>query len=150
MYNLEKAKDDFPWTRMSDQDVIDWGIADMLSEDDTPIGWFDGMPPGWGNIIHDGLAKIDAIITDSACDVHLHVEQVKEKFGTLRFYVGFLDKDEEPVYDTEWAQRIRNITHEMETETEDVCCFCGRKDGIKWRHGWVHLSCDECEDKNAC
>ena len=149
MYDLEKAKDDFPWTRMSDQDVIDWDVADMLPEDGAPIGWFDGLLPGWGDIIHDGLEKIDAIIADSACDVRLHIEQVKEKWGTLRFYVSFFDKDGESVYGTEWARRVTDVIHEMEDATGKVCAFCGRKDGLKWRRGWVHVSCDECEDEHV-
>lgn len=109
----------------------------------------EDLPEGWGDVIHDGLVRIDAILREHDAADKMYIAQVKEKFGTLRFYYDILGEDGLPVYRDEapWTVELFNAVRDMETSTGKVCCFCGTREGLRWRSGWVHLSCDACEDK---
>ena len=63
-----------------------------------------------------------------------YVIQIKEKFGTLRFYTS--------------------ISHEVldccisqaEKKSEYTCEFCGAA-GLLRNHGWLKTRCNQCEEK---
>lgn len=149
MYDLEKAKDDFPWTRVTYNKVEPWL--------EIGSGWFDDMYEGWGDIIHKGLTEIDAVLRDEDACAKIVIAQVKEKFGGLRMYVDLIyddvylaSEDEETIRRGQrWVKRLFDTIHRMENETETVCCWCGTKENLAWRRGWIHLSCDACEAKHA-
>lgn len=62
-----------------------------------------------------------------------HVEQVKEKFGTLRYYTsGFSDE-------------IESFISKMENETYYTCEGCGNYSTVKNDGGWLSNQCDFCE-----
>jgi hypothetical protein len=63
------------------------------------------------------------------------VQQVKEKFGTLRFYYSGGDK----IFDA-----IVSLT---ETVSGVVCEVCGKNGENKVRLGWYRTLCEECEKK---
>jgi hypothetical protein len=64
----------------------------------------------------------------------LRVHQVKEKFGTLRFYV---DSATDEIF-----ERI----HQAETESETICELCGKSGRLR-SGGWVRTLCDKCEEE---
>ena len=142
MYDLAQAHIDFPWTQVRHSDVEPWRSDGS--------GWFDEVPPGWGNVIHEHLLKLDVLLREHGAANRIFIEQVKEKWGTLRFYYTIFDAGGFPAYgDTEpWIDDFEVIVREMENATGRVCCWCGREDGLKWRSGWVHLSCESCERKH--
>jgi hypothetical protein len=139
MYDLSKAKDDFPWTRVRDNSVEPWL--------EIGEGWFNDVLPGWGDVIHDGLVKIDALLKEHCATERIVIAQVKEKFGQLRFYYDVLGEGGHFAYEDEepWLRELFDIVQEMESATGEVCCYCGTRDNLSWRHGWIHVSCDDCE-----
>lgn len=82
--------------------------------------------PGWEDIIRRLLIDLDK----PEMEWSNHITQVKEKFGTLRFYVGYAS---DAVFD-----RIRDA----ERESEITCQICG-KPGVLRSSGWFTTRCDE-------
>lgn len=141
MYDLTCALKDFPWTHVTYNDVEPWREKES--------GWMEDLPEGWGDVIHEGLKHIDKILGDNDAKERLCIEQVKEKWGTLRFYFIVLDADGLATYDEPWIAELERAVHDMEDETGKVCCFCGTRDNLAWHGGWVHLACDACEKERT-
>ena len=90
---------------------------------------------GWFQLIYD-LSKAITELNDTvqAC-------QVKEKFGTLRFYTNS-GKPET------WNQ-MNQLIVEAEMLSAETCEVCGKQGQIR-EEGWIVTLCDDClEDRNA-
>ena len=84
-----------------------WGIIDHLVEDLFKLGW------------------------------NGRLAQVKEKFGTLRFYIGT------------GSDEIFERIHEAEVESSKTCEMCGDLGSTDSNtHGWIKTLCPDCSDKN--
>jgi len=77
--------------------------------------------PGWGELV-------EAIYNRLPADAH--IDQIKEKFGGLRFYVS---ADSETL----------DFIDEMEAKSLTICEHCG-KPGKPRDGGWILTLCDEC------
>lgn len=77
---------------------------------------------GWGDLVVELYQDLVKIYPD------VEVNQVKEKFGGLRFYTG-------PLYEEGYA-RIREAT----SKSYKTCEICGRR-GKTWNGGWVVTLC---------
>lgn len=64
--------------------------------------------------------------------VYPRASQIKEKFGTLRFYM------------TSYTDEIDKIVTEAEKKSEETCEHCG-KPGTLRTEGWLFTLCDECQ-----
>jgi len=89
---------------------------------------------GWQNIIH-GLAAIISNeldrIEDQEVVEEIYAVQIKEKFGSLRFY---LNAGNDTIYGAvRMAEFISGYT----------CENCGNK-GTMRSDGWIHTLCNEC------
>lgn len=85
---------------------------------------------GWYPLIEHLIADLD----ERFPEYEIHVTQIKEKFGTLRFYVASA---------TEEAYRI--IDH-YEYMSAFICEECGALWAEnKERHGWYKTLCKKCE-----
>lgn len=107
-----------------------------------------GFPgDGWYDIIRE-ICKEMIKIRDLT-GIQFIAEQVKEKFGLLRFYFKDdgrllkLSKKERK----HWVDKIHSIVTELEAKSGTVCEFCGNPGRIRPR-GWVHTFCDDCNDKH--
>lgn len=102
----------------------------------------DRIPEGYGRYIscNEGWYKILEEIDNklSYLDPNYRVAQIKEKFGTLRFY-----------FDTDVEGLIRDIMYDCvraaEYASSYTCEYCGNKSTAKLREGgWVKTLCDSC------
>lgn len=139
MYDLNNVSHDFPWTAVPNQGspVEPWR--------NPGSNWFDELPEGWGDVIHAYLLQLDMLVRRNRWNIY--VAQVKEKFGTLRFYVDILDAEGLPCYadSAEDVKCFYELVHEMESETGRVCCHCGTREGVRCYGGWIHYACPSCE-----
>ena len=97
---------------------------------ETAMCWGFEVGDGWATLIDDLCAKIQAV-----CDVQgvqIKATQVKEKFGTLRFYTDIGCDEIWNIIDD--AERISGITCE-------VCGKLGKTNGINW----LKTTCSEHE-----
>jgi hypothetical protein len=99
----------------------------------TCMCWGFTHGDGWFEIIKDLSEKIVATgIKVKAC-------QVKEKFGTLRYYVDFGEETSK-----EDVEKIYDLIGKAEAKTEVTCEDCGAP-GILRGKGWVRTICDKCQ-----
>lgn len=94
-----------------------------------PDGWgrWIGCGPGWYPI----LSRLEGRLHQTDPDYRVH--QIKEKFGTLRFY---------------WASRnleagMVAVAH-AEAESARTCERCGNPGRLRKRNGWFRTVCDDC------
>ena len=94
-----------------------------------------GFPgDGWFDIINDLCKKL------TETGYHMKVVQVKEKFGTLRFYVD-IESNEKEVVD-----KIHDLIGDAEILTEKTCEMCGAPAKLR-TGGWWRTTCDKCEEE---
>lgn len=113
---------------------------DNVDEDDAEIlrpvrarfatGWGEWVEceRGWWPII----AELDRAIAAIAPDYE--VQQIKEKFGGLRYYYGVGDAGFDP--------RIDELIDAAEREAAHTCEFCGAP-GRARSGGWIKTTCDQ-------
>lgn len=88
------------------------------------IKW-SGVGPGWESLLDELCQKLSKLPEE------IEVHQVKEKFGSLRFYI---DKGSEEAF---------KIIQEAEERSATICEQCGQPGRIRGKH-WVHCCCDAC------
>jgi hypothetical protein len=84
---------------------------------------------GWMDLIYRLSQAITAHAESTGLDVA--ATQVKEKFGTLRFYVNYGDKD------------VFRLIDAAEHESATICELCGAP-GTLLTKGWHSTRCDSC------
>jgi len=95
---------------------------------------------GWYDILYDLSASLELLIQDwirahpSGEKAHPRAHQVKEKFGSLRFYMSFS------------TEEMFSAISEAEEKSIITCEACG-KPGSMRKTGWVYTFCDECFEK---
>lgn len=88
--------------------------------------------PGWFDLLKDLIIEIKALGLKD-----LRVSQVKQKFGTLRFY-------------TNWTtDELEDAVEKAEGRSEETCEICGKPGNLRKSGMWYHTSCDECT-KEVC
>lgn len=133
-YDLSNVERDFPWASVPSRGsyVEPWR--------EPGSNWFDGLPGGWSDVIHEHLLELDVLVRrNPAWDVN--VLQVKEKYGELRVYV-----DVEGAGSPDDLERFYDLVEEMEEETGRVCCYCGTREGVRGYGGWIRYACPSCEE----
>jgi hypothetical protein len=107
-----------------------------------------GFPgDGWYNIIREICEEM--VLVKKLTGIQYTADQVKEKFGTLRFY--FSD-DNRPTKLTElerikWMRYIWRFVAERENKSDQICEVCGNT-GILHNDQWHTITlCNECKVK---
>lgn len=150
-HQLSDITRDFPWTRIIYNEAEPWKLEDG--------GWFDfGIPQGWADVIYRYMIRLDSVLKKYNLTNNITIEQVKEKWGSLRMYFmisphfndDIEDFDEEFTEEQENAiELFQEIVWQMEEATESVCCDCGTTEDVQCYGGWVHFACPECEAKKV-
>ena len=84
---------------------------------------------GWYSIIHSLCTDIKKIL-EKYSDSEFEVIQVKEKFGTLRFYVSG------------GCEKIEKRIMKAERQSARACEVCGKPGKLRG-HGWLYTACEE-------
>lgn len=104
-----------------------------LSPMKTCMCWGVETGDGWYNLIYRLSSDLVAISKD------IRATQVKEKFGSLRFYWVADGK----LPDRKYIQ-INNRINQAEDESCETCEECGSKDNVTQTDGWIYTLCDKC------
>lgn len=113
---------------------------------------------GWFEVLKNLSIEITAAYEENNTPVDLVVDQVKEKFGTLRFY--FHRKGQDPgiqAFDclggpsirfasgrSEFDRRISEIVWKWEKLSGEVCERCGKTGRLRKNLPWVQTLCASC------
>jgi hypothetical protein len=100
---------------------------------------YDGLEHGlgWLGLIHTLHYSIAHVVPDYV------IYQIKEKFGTLRFYytvAGDLPDDAS-------LDKICALVDEAERQSSTTCEVCGDPGATTERKGWWFTRCGECKAK---
>lgn len=98
----------------------------------TCMAWGFAHGEGWYNIIREASEKITEVINKMPEEKQalFYADQVKEKFGTLRFYMS------------SYNEEIEKIIDEAERKSAITCDECGRP-GTLGGKGWLATRCEE-------
>ena len=95
---------------------------------------------GWFQLLLDLSLQLEAEINfcespDIAepCEIEFRATQVKEKYGTLRFYM------------TCSTDKMQDLIEEAEKKSQYICEHCSAPGTLTVRHGWWSVSCVECQ-----
>lgn len=96
------------------------------------IDWLAADAIGWAGLLTGLRHRLDGL------DVEIHVDQVKEKFGGLRFYVTLPDEATDPDarYVNEWIESAENASYLL-------CYLCGAGVTHQGTGHWVRYFCAE-------
>ena len=107
---------------------------------ETAMCWGFSCGDGWYNILNSLMSNIQGHIDwknkKEEVVPQVTLDQVKEKFGTLRFYY------------TGGDDYIRGLVSMAESMSAVTCEECGNP-GKQTHGGWIKTTCAPCEDKRA-
>lgn len=99
---------------------------------DTCMAWGIAVGQGWFKIINELCQKL------SKFGEEVVAEQVKEKFGGLRFYIGPVKKEN--------YEEVNKFIEEAEIKSMKTCEYCGEA-ATRKGNGWVKTICDKCDSE---
>jgi hypothetical protein len=93
---------------------------------------------GWYDLLDNLLNDINTYYHENYGTIpeEFHVDQIKEKFGGLRFYVSGSDK------------YVDDLISKAEDLSYQTCEFCGSNDDIMHSSGWIVTACKKCIESN--
>jgi len=71
-------------------------------------------------------------------DPKYQIQQVKEKFGVLRFYFSTQKKDS--------FAKMNELVSEYESKSGHMCEWCGDPAETRTENGWMRTICDDCNE----
>jgi hypothetical protein len=89
----------------------------------------------WGFECGDGWFELIKELSEKLEPLGVEAEQVKEKFGTLRFYTGGVPE--------EVADEVFALIDEAEERSEKTCEQCGAPGELR-PGGWIQTLCGDC------
>ena len=101
----------------------------------------DNLPSGWHGLMTDMSMEIIAYLHSKDLSPYMfHIDQLKEKFGSIRLYYSLHCEDK---YDDEG---IDEIIRKYEDLSEHTCCVCGGEATLMSK-GWICPYCQSCADR---
>lgn len=105
--------------------------------------WNGSYPKGWSTIVEKCI-KLVALYEHST----IRITQIKEKFGSLRFYYDIVD----PIKEKEVLEHnLRDRIFSLEEICSHTCQECGTTLEVSTgpidpekRYGWIHTLCNRC------
>ena len=137
--DIEKNKElvrKFPWLWPSDWN---WN---PIPEEEYDYSWtvLDEFPKGWKISFAEKMCEeIQIVLEKYDCIKDFHIDQLKEKYGSMRLYFGGL---KDACYNA-----VEDIVSKYEGISAKTCCECG-KPATKISKGWICPYCDECAEKS--
>ncbi|MCG3704326.1 hypothetical protein L5F68_08265 [Aliarcobacter butzleri] len=98
---------------------------------------------GWTDLIYELGKDIEDLCKLANCELPL-IQQIKEKFGTLRFYYNTLNLQYPPIVE----KSISALVSIAEIKSAEICEYCGNY-GETRTNGIVHTSCEEHKLENS-
>ena len=152
----EKIQSEFPFMKQTGN-----------SNDNTYRRWGFECSGGWYELLRDCCKQITDKYKKAGIEIDFVPVQVKERFGTLRFYYEFEDaplkiaafdfigsvsvrfepkNEADDEIKKNFRHDIATIVRAAEERSKHTCEICGKKGIIRNDLGWVRTLCYECYD----
>lgn len=126
---------------------------------ETCMSWAHGgiaVGDGWISLL-ESVFKFAQFNTDKNKYPQLVADQIKEKFGSLRFYYHFEPTEASLEYAAsdagkKWPREeayIAGAINFAELMSGQICERCGKPAKCKNRKGWLSTLCEDCEKPEA-
>lgn len=102
---------------------------------ETCMCWGFECGDGWFDLLWRLSTKLEALILKEDKPENFRASQVKEKYGTLRFYM------------TSQTEAMDEEIRQAEEESATTCMRCG-KAGLCNDSGWITCLCEGCRGGN--
>lgn len=154
----KKLADEYPFMRRKPLKNPNY-IDDLYSAFGISAG------DGWYQLLWDLCSEITEAYKEAGKEPDIQIDQIKEKYGTLRFYYSF---DGEPwevhaidvLGDTGLGamrlmpegegnalkQKIADIVRKYEKQSGTVCEMCGKLGKLRTDRMWIRTLCDACNE----
>lgn len=90
---------------------------------------------GWYQLLKPIIDYIDDYNKDKDESNMIYIIQIKEKLGTLRFYVSYCTPE------------LNKLINDAEDESANVCEICGSREHVGTTLGWYITICHDCLKK---
>jgi hypothetical protein len=97
-------------------------------------GMYFECGPGWADLIYKLSVKIEKILENSSDNKLMYATQVKEKYGSLRFYMSSA------------TDEIYDLITDSEDLSGQICENCGEIGEMRGPK-WFNVLCDACFNK---
>ena len=98
--------------------------------------WADDIPDGWRLAFGDQMIEeLDQLLRKYNLEEDYHITQIKEKFGSLRWYDDGFAK--------EGVEEYMNWLYKYEDLSSRTCIYCGEP-AIGFTQGWIIPLCKDC------
>ena len=118
--------------------------SDVACVDDNYVAFGCDIGDGWYDLLHGLCEEITAIYIQYGADVDIVVDQVKEKYGGLRFYYHREGILADETANITLNRQIENIVEQYEERSEHVCEECGNEGILRNDLSWISTLCDNC------
>ncbi len=103
---------------------------------------------GWYNLLYELSEKIENILKNDN-RFTIKVDQIKEKFGILRFYISFdfseqIDNEDHFIEQDIITAPIYSLISEADAKSMQTCEICGRQPAGQMGTNWIHTICESC------
>ena len=98
---------------------------------------------GWYELLRQLCAEITEIYNKNGLETDIEILQIKEKYGTLRFYYHI------PSNDCAINNTIFETVKKWEEKSEEICESCGADGVLRKLGGWVCTLCGGCYKKQV-
>ena len=123
----------------------DW-FCDVMTELNTRMREADFLPEGWTNTFIPKMKQELADVLGSYV-YDFDVLQIKDKYGMMRFYWSWADRDYNTAEEqdrNELTNKIETIINKYEVLSANTCVVCGNP-AVKMTSGWILPVCREHE-----
>ena len=112
--------------------------GEILDEADYSCTMLDPMPKGWKKAFGEDICReIKAFLFEENMLEGYWVKQIKEKFGSLRWYDN----------DCSRHAKLKQIKSKYVELSEHTCVMCGAEGTMRDNLRWISPFCDECYEE---
>lgn len=125
---------EYPFLKPNGYFYYSWDVNAGPEEYKYDLTWLDDMPDGWRLAFGmDMMADLKFTLEQYRCMDKFVVEQVKEKYGSLRWY------------STLPCEEVAHIINKYENLSYRICITCG-KPAMYQSTGWICPYCKHCAE----
>lgn len=107
------------------------------------LPWGLECGPGWDELLVDLLAQLDAILAKHPT-LRFRLVQIKEKFGSLRFYVSFDEGTEDDIAQKDLVKVVFAAIQDAQKKSARTCERCGTPSVIREIGSVATTVCPKC------